>query len=200
MEGLERIIGEINSQAERDAKAIIAEAEKEAAEIIKNAEADAEHDIKAAEADAEKRAVRIRQSAESFSELDKSSRILSAKREAIDNAFDKALRDLKNSPADEYFSMVKRLIVKYAEKGEGTLVFNSADLLRVSPGFEIVVNDALPDDKSIRLSETADDSIDCGAKIIYGNIEINCDFSALVNESRETATLGVANILFGEEN
>lgn len=196
MDGLDRIVGEIGQAAQKQARSVAENAEAEAGRIIEDAKAAAKAEYDEMQKAANDRAKRVLEAADSAAQLDKSNRRLSERRRLIDTAFEKALEKLCSLPADDYFEAVKKLIVKYALAGEGNVVFNSCDLKRLSPGFEMVANAALPDDKTVKISDKADDSIVGGCRIVYGNIEINCDFRALIDEIRETATANVAHILF----
>jgi vacuolar-type H+-ATPase subunit E/Vma4 len=197
MDGLDRIIGEIKKSAEDEANKIVDDANKEADRILANAEDEAKVEYDKASAESKEYAGRITASADSFAVLDKSNRRLAEKRRLIDESFELAKSRLSNLPSDEYFEVVKKLILKYAADGKGVVLMNTGDLKRVSPGFEMVVNSALPDNKTIEISDKADDSISSGCRIIYGNIEMNCEFSSLIDESREFITGDVAQILFG---
>ena len=114
----------------------------------------------------------------------------------IDRVFDKAVEKLVNLPDDKYLAVITALVKKYADNGEGELIFNSKDLKKATPSFVDALNKSLTSGKSVVISEKADDSIVGGFRIRYGNIEVNCAFDALCNEYRETATTNVAKILF----
>ncbi len=196
MEGLEKILDAIAADAQKQSDEIVEEANNQAKAIKKESDDLSTAEYNSVVGKANERANRIIESADSFSEIDFRNKILSEKRVMIDRVFDKAVEKLVNLPDDKYLAVITALVKKYADNGEGELIFNSKDLKKATPSFVDALNKSLPSGKSVVISEKADDSIVGGFRIRYGNIEVNCAFDALCNEYRETATTNVAKILF----
>ena len=196
MEGLEKILDAIAADAQKQSDEIVEEANNQAKAIKKESDDLSTAEYNSVVGKANERANRIIESADSFSEIDFRNKILSEKRVMIDRVFDKAVEKLVNLPDDKYLAVITALVKKYADNGEGELIFNSKDLKKATPSFVDALNKSLTSGKSVVISEKADDSIVGGFRIRYGNIEVNCAFDALCNEYRETATTNVAKILF----
>ena len=86
--------------------------------------------------------------------------------------------------ADDYFAALEKLAVRNACKGEGELRLSKADLDRVPSGFIERINAELKDG-SVKLAAQGAD-IENGFILVYGDIEINCTFRALINEQKDT--------------
>ena len=196
MEGLEKILDAIAADAQKQSDEIVEEANNQAKAIKKESDDLSTAEYNSVVGKANERANRIIESADSFSEIDFRNKILSEKRVMIDRVFDKAVEKLVNLPDDKYLAVITALVKKYADNGEGELIFNSKDLKKATPSFVDALNKSLTSGKSVVISEKADDSIVGGFRIRYGDIEVNCAFDALCNEYRETATTNVAKILF----
>lgn len=68
------------------------------------------------------------------------------------------------------------------------------DLDRVPSGFADRINAALTDG-SVKLSGQSAD-IDNGFILVYGDIEINCTFRALINEQKDIVREKVCGVIF----
>ncbi len=84
--------------------------------------------------------------------------------------------------------------VRNACKGEGELRLSKADLDRVPSGFVERINAELKDG-SVKLAAQGAD-IENGFILVYGDIEINCTFRALINEQKDTIREKVCGVIF----
>ena len=170
MAGIEKITAEIISEANARADEILKSAQDNAKSIISEAEAKAEIEEKDILSKAEAKANSIMTSAESAGLLDKKNKILSAKQELINLSFDKAVNKLQNLDKNEYFDVLKRLMVYYAVKGEGEIILSSKDKENLPSDFLNDVNGKLDDKKSLKISDETDDKINGGFVIKYDEI------------------------------
>ena len=79
--------------------------------------------------------------------------VLSAKQEVIREVLEKAYEKVKAMSEEEYFSMLLKMVEKYALPQEGEICFSAADLARLPDGFEAKVSEtAASKGGSLRLS------------------------------------------------
>ena len=188
MSGLDRIIEKINADSLASCREIADQAQKSAQDIVSDA------DERAEQVDAEKKAQSIMTMSEANVSGIARRAELSAKVEAVDAAIEAAYDAMCDMGADEYFAALEKLAVRNAGKGEGELRLSKRDLDRVPSGFADRINAALTDG-SVKLSGQSAD-IDNGFILVYGDIEINCTFRALVNEQKDIVREKVCGVIF----
>lgn len=193
MSGLEKILSQIEYESDERCRSIIEDAKKKADRIIGNARDEAEAILKSGEEETAKKVERINQGAVSSAELGKSKLLLRAKLEIIDEILEKSLDKIKKLPEDEYFDIIKTLILANAKSGEGTLCLCEKDIGRLPEGFIASINKA-PGDKEIILGDATD--IDSGFILRYGDIDVNCSFDAIVQEKRDELRDALNSLLF----
>jgi V/A-type H+-transporting ATPase subunit E len=194
MSGLDRIIEKINADSLASCREIADQAQKRAQDIVNDADERAEQVYAEIIADAEKKAQSIMTMSEANVSGIARRAELSAKVEAVDAAIEAAYDAMCDMGADEYFAALEKLAVRNAEKGEGELRLSKRDLDRVPSGFADRINAALTDG-SVKLSGQSAD-IDNGFILVYGDIEINCTFRALINEQRDIVREKVCGVIF----
>lgn len=196
MTGLEKILEKIQAGADLQAAEIIEAAGAEAAEILKEADSAAEVKSAAIVEKAREEAELIRRMADSGSELEGRKLLLSLRQELISGVMDEALKRLRALPADQYFAVCERLACRFAEKGEGEIVFSAADKARLPGSFMDALNAKLAD-KGAKLA-LAKDTVesDGGFVLRYGGIEENCSFAAIVEHNRDSLSDQLGRILF----
>ena len=193
MTGLEKILSQIEYESDDRCRAIIEEANKKADGILDNARSEAESILTSEAEETAKKVENINQSAISSAELGKSKLLLKAKLEIIDEILEKSLDNIKSLPDEEYFDIIKALILANAKSGEGVLCLNEKDTKRLPADFIASVNKALGD-RAIVLGKAID--IDSGFILIYGDIDINCSFDAIVQEKRDELRDALNSLLF----
>ena len=181
MSGLDRIIEKINADSLASCREITDQAQKRAQDIVSDADERAEQVYAEIIADAEKKAQSIMTMSEANVSGIARRAELSAKVEAVDAAIEAAYA-------------LEKLAVRNAGKGEGELRLSKRDLDRVPSGFADRINAALTDG-SVKLSGQSAD-IDNGFILVYGDIEINCTFRALVNEQKDIVREKVCGVIF----
>ena len=194
MSGLDRIIEKINADSLSSCREIADQAQKKAQDIAEDANAHAEKAYSDIIADAEKKAQSILNMSEANISGIARRAELSAKVEAVDAAIEAAYDAMCNMGADDYFAALEKLAVRNACKGEGELSLSKADLDRVPSGFIERINAELKDG-SVKLAAQGAD-IENGFILVYGDIEINCTFRALINEQKDTIREKVCDVIF----
>lgn len=110
--------------------------------------------------------------------------ILATKVDIINKTIDEAEKKLANMPEDEYFAALYALVKKYSQAAEGEMLLSSNDLGRLPKDFESKINEGLADGAKITVRKTAT-NISQGFILVYGDIEINCTFDALIDDARD---------------
>ena len=167
MDGLKHILSEIEKDASAQVRQIEEEAKKDAENIITRAKLGAQKQAETIIALAEKKAKQKEENAKSSAELLIKKAILSAK-------------------SDVVASGIYSLISKYAQSGNGEIMLNERDLKRLPDGFIERAN-ALLSGGSLSLCKSSAD-ISGGAVLVYGMIEENCSFEALLSEYKADIT------------
>ena len=193
MSGLEKIISQIEYESNQRCNSIIEEANKKAEIIINSAKTEAEQISNNIAEQTAKKLENMKQSAESSAELAKSKILLKSKLEIIDDMLKKALDEIKALGDEEYFEIIRKLIIGNAKEGEGVLRLSSKDCKRLPDDFVASVNKELGD-KKITLGDEAD--IDSGFLLIYGDIDINCSFDAIASSKRDELRDALNTLLF----
>ncbi len=194
MSGLDRIIEKINADSLASCREIADQAQKRAQDIVSDANERAEQVYAEIIADAEKKAQSIMTMSEANVSGIARRAELSAKVEAVDAAIEAAYDAMCDMGADEYFAALEKLAVRNAGKDEGELRLSKRDLDRVPSGFADRINAALTNG-SVKLSGQSAD-IDNGFILVYGDIEINCTFRALINEQKDIVREKVCGVIF----
>ena len=195
MTGLEAILAQIEQDAQCQREALFTAAKAESHQILEEAQQEADRQAKAILEEAQRKADEIRARAESTALLEKRDRILRCKQLLIRDAMEQACEDLENAPAEEYFSILLELVVRFRQAGCGVLYLNARDLARVPQGFAAALHAAAPTKGEITVSPTPRD-IPNGFVLVYGLVEIDCTFQALFQEATDQLRDAVGAILF----
>ena len=180
--GLESIIQEIKADAEAKARDIIANAEKEAEAIKSDAKKQADLIISDSKTQAEQKSKLIAERGNSAKELSYRKALLCAKQEIISEMLTKALEKLKSLPDSEYFALLVKLIAKHQTGQSGKLMLSEKDYKRTPAGFAGEV--AKASDNKLTLDDGFA-KISSGFVLVYGGIEENCSFEALIASNDE---------------
>lgn len=200
MTGLEKIIEKIDYDCKITCEDIISKAQAEAQVILDNAKIAGEKAkseiIEAAKA---KNQTQL-DMAVSRAEHERKKAILAAKISIINDIIGESMQKLKTIPQDDYFDAIKKLVLLYAQKGNGVLSFSKNDLNRMPQNFEASANEMLKGtDKSVTISKEPV-SIDDGFIITYGDIEQNCTFDALLHVSMDEIKDALYKAIFTRES
>lgn len=124
--------------------------------------------------------------------------LLRTKTELVDETIGLALRHLRELPDEAYFSVIRTLALVYARAGEGEMRFSRKDLGRLPAGFERALNEALVKQGAQVRIGAQPVRIDGGFLLVYGDIEVNCGFEALLEASLEQVRDALSRELFAE--
>ena len=196
MAGIDNIIGQILQEAQEEAKGVIAAAEKEAASIREEAQRSAADLKKAADERSSEAVKTYAARSQSSADITKKKAILTAKQEMIEGIMSEALERLENQDDAAYFAMLKKILAKNVQMGDGTIAFSAKDTARLPKGFiEEAQAIAKKAGGRLKLAEPVK-GITSGFVLAYGGIEENCSLEAIFEAGREKIQDKVYRFLF----
>lgn len=200
MTGLDNIINKIKEDADSVQLQIKEQAEIEAAKIMEAAQLEVEEKRKAmlnrAQDDGRLRQERM----VSMAKLEGSKSVLKAKRDLIDQVYEKVYELLRIMPDQEYEDLLVRIITGTNPKASGFIRLSKDDKNRVSDRFISKVNDAFKqkgNDVSFELDPVNADGRG-GFVLICGNIEINGTFEKMMEMRKAEFEPVISNTLFSD--
>lgn len=193
MTGLDKIINQIQLDADNTTQGIKAKSEAQCTALLNEAEAEAQAILAKGKADADKKYNDIIKRAESAANLEERKITLLAKQDIIKSMISNTLKNILNLPEDQYFELIYKLIEKHSLNSEGVISFNKTDLSRLPADF--AEKASLISKGKLSLSETPAE-IDGGFILTYGGVDINCSISSLINDNSEKISDSVAQLLF----
>ena len=195
MTGLNKIIDKISQDSVAKCDGIIFDANNEATKIknaaIAQGDAQKQEIIKEAKA----KANAIIEMANSSASLEIRKNLLATKVEILNDTIDSAYEQMKAMPDKEYFEAIYALVKKYAQNMQGVMVLSQKDLDRKPKDFEKKINAQLPKDASLEVSNKPA-NIGEGFILIYGDVEINCTFKAIIEDSRDELKDKIYDMIF----
>ena len=133
MNGIEKITARIETDAKAEVAEILREAEEKAAAIRAQYKAQAEAQAKAAEAEGKEAAKRQAERLESAAHMEAKKRLLAAKQDCLNTAFDTAQAQLLALDEGEYAQLLAKMAVKASKTGKEEILLNARDRDRVGP-------------------------------------------------------------------
>lgn len=196
MTGLEKMKSQILDEAKALADSKVAEANDRAQEILDAAKAEAAKNVDSISRKSEAEVRNYKDRIASSIDLQRRTKILSAKQEVIADVLDKAYGALTQMEAGEYFAMLLKMLEKYALPQEGEIYFSPADLERMPGGFEAEVG-KIAESKGgkLEISKTGK-NIENGFILAYGGIEENCTLKAMFDAKRDELSDKIHRELF----
>ncbi|HZJ75859.1 MAG TPA: V-type ATP synthase subunit E family protein [Clostridia bacterium] len=196
MSGIEKITEKILSDANEQRERIINEANKKAEELIEGVKAEVQEGYNSIIADANRKAEDADKVSSSSGELTYRRLVLAAKTDILQDILKASVKALNELPSSEYFEVLSEMAISHAHEGkEGLIRFNKADKNRLPADFLQKVNARLGSKSSLTIDDMTAD-IDGGFLLIYGNIEENCDFNAIVSSKANKLSDIAADMLF----
>lgn len=196
MTGLDKIISQILDDAGKEADAVIVKAQSDAEAVLNGGKETCrklnEDGGKKMAADAVSYMERIKSSAE----LKKRQAVLSAKQQAIADMLDKAYSELLSKEPEEYFALVRKMLDKFVLAKQGEIYFSKKDLDRMPQNFEIEISKAAAEKGGSLSLIKEPKNIDGGFILVYGGVEENCSFKALLSAQRDELSDKVHEMLF----
>lgn len=195
MNGIDRITGRIDQDAQKEIDEITAQARSQADEITRSFQAQAQREsqeiVDRGRRNADERMERLA----SVAQLEARKMELAAKQEMLAKAFDQALAELTNLPEADYVSLLANLAVKASSTGREAVILSKKDRTRYGKQVVTQANERLKDGH-LTLSEQTR-NIKGGLILADGDVEVNCTFETLVRLQRGTLEREVAKVLFG---
>lgn len=196
MAGLDKMTRQILEEAKAAAEAKVEEAEGKAAEMINQANEEAARISESISQKSEAEVANYKERVLSSIDLQKRTKVLSAKQELISEMLEKSYESLAGMEADKYFEMLLKLLDKYVLPQEGEIYFSYADLKKMPKGYEAEVKKTAAA-KGGSLAVSAEGrNIENGFVLAYGGIEENCTLRAMFDEKREQLSDKVRELLF----
>ena len=198
MTGLEKMKSQILDEAGKAADVKVAEAKAQAEELIQAARTEAAREAESISRKSEAEVANYKERAASSMDLQKRSRILEAKQAVIAEVLDKAYEKVSTMEKDEYFSMLLKLVGKYALAQDGEICFSAKDLERLPSGFEEQAGEiAAGKGGSMKVSRETRD-IPNGFVLVYGGVEENCTLKAMFEAKRDELADKVNHLIFSQ--
>lgn len=192
MDGQQKIIDKILSDATHDAGEMLSEALKKAEALVaaKQAEADAEYDISVEEArKAGEEVVRRRLT---VADLEVKKLLLSAKKQAVDEAFEESLKKLLALPKEEYTALVESMIASAADDGD-VVVISENDKNVLTKAFFDKISAKIG--RKLTLSDTFG-NFRGGVMLLGKGVDKNLTFESELALLRDEVEPEVAKIMF----
>lgn len=192
MDGQQKIIDKILSDATHDAGEMLSEALKKAEALVaaKQAEADAEYDLSVEEArKAGEEVVRRRLT---VADLEVKKLLLSAKKQAVDEAFEESFKKLLALPKEEYTALVESMIASAADDGD-VVVISENDKNVLTKAFFDKISAKIG--KKLTLSDTFG-NFRGGVMLLGKGVDKNLTFESELALLRDEVEPEVAKIMF----
>lgn len=196
MAGIEKITDQIIEEAKLSAASKVENARKEAGEILENAR----QECLKMEAEASEKEENLKKTHESrvksSADQQRKRALLQAKQEIIKEVIDEAYRELKSQDSNSYFQTIEKLVKTYALPESGEIYFSKKDLSRMPQNFSEKIEKAAKESGgTLKLMKEAR-QIEDGFILVYGGIEENCTFRALLDAKKDQLQDQVNRILF----
>lgn len=193
MNGIDKIIARMESDAQAECAAIAAAGEAEAEAVLAARRADADRLLREGEEHRRVLAAQQLERLEGGSRLACRQRLLAEKQQLLDEAFARAADALLKLPRPEYIDLLASLAAENGQGGE-ELLFSPAD--RDSVGQAVV--DAANGKKTGAAFTLAAETRETGGGLVLrrGRMEINCGFAQLLRRMRQEDPSAAAGVLF----
>jgi V/A-type H+-transporting ATPase subunit E len=199
MTGADKIIATIEEESLAKRQAILSAAAEQAAQLVAQARQQAAQDSQAALEQAKKTAAHALEAAQAAAVLTLRRQLLQTKNEVIAQAIAAALQQLSTLPKAKYFEVLLQLAASQAQPGEGELRLSPGDLQRLPAGFRKKLNQALKDTGAKLQVSAETTNTQGGFVLVYGDIEQNCTFEALVAAKMDDIKDALYACLFAQE-
>ena len=199
MNGIEKITGRIEADAQEQAKAIAAEAEARCAEIRADYDKQAQDQYWARVRDGVKACEDRVQRMGRLAEMEARKSVLALKQEMVDAAFAAALDKISTLPPADYVAYLAKLAAQAATTGTETLVFSAKGQAACGQAVVDAANALLAQQgKPGRLTMSqATRDLRAGFVLQQGDIEVNCAVETIAELCRSELAAQGAEVLFG---
>lgn len=196
MSGIDNILTKLSEDCAGECKAILDDAEKQADSIVKNAQEQARLQGEKIASNAASQADEIVRLAESSAQMKQKQYALSRRVEVLNSVLSDALKELCSMSGSEYYAVMSKFAVNNALNGDGLLVMSDADAKNAPSDFIEKINGSIRDRGSLTLKADADFKAK-GIVLVYGDVEINLTFEAILSADEDIYKDTARKILFG---
>lgn len=193
MTGLSNILDRIENESVKKAEEIILKANNEADKMIFAAKKEAQEILDDYKAKTEKKTTEILSRIKASDEIEKKRAELFKKQEIIKTVLATAQNEIKSQSDDDYFDFLGKILTKYAQDQNGTVVLSNRDFESMTKSFKDILQEKGLAAKAGNLSDRN------GFVIVYGNIEINCTVNAIFDAEAEELSDMLNKFLFDSE-
>lgn len=197
MRGIEKIAAQIIGEAEEKKAAIYEEIQHKIDELNAKTDEEIKAELERINDDTLREEGTLEELAGLAAQQKRRQAALSAKQEVIGEIINEAYERLLNLEDEKYFAVIKKMLEDNVLSEKGEIIFSARDRQRMPKDFEDVIkNVALEKGGELVMSDEIR-SIDGGFVLVYGGIEENCAFKAMLEASREELHDMVNGKLFG---
>ena len=193
MNGIEKITGRINADAQAEIEAVLGEARAKADEIKASYDAQARQEYETLTQRGARAAEERESHLASSAQMEARKLVLAAKQEMLDKAFQQAERKLCTLNDEEMVRLLAALAVKASATGKEELILNGGVKRRL--GKAVVERANAQSGAHLSLS-AQEGSFEGGVVLKDGAVETNCTFDTLVRLIRGEMAGEVAKVLF----
>ena len=194
MNGIEKITDRITQDTQAEIQALVSQAEEQAKQILADSQAEAERIRERILAHGQRELEDHRSRLKSMNQLDERKAALAAKQDVIEEAFQAAVVRLSQLPEDQMVPLLARMIASNAQAGDGQVILAPAQ--RAAYGQKVVDQaNALIQGGRLTLGPE-DPEIQGGCMLRQGAVDANCTFEMLVRQRRTQLGGQVAEILY----
>lgn len=197
MRGIEKIAAQIIGEAEEKKAAIYEEIQHKIDELNAKTDEEIKAELERINDDTLREEGTLEELAGLAAQQKRRQAALSAKQEVIGEIINEAYERLLNLEDEKYFAVIKKMLEDNVLSEKGEIIFSARDRQRMPKDFEDVIkNVALEKGGELVMSDEIR-NIDGGFVLVYGGIEENCTFKAMLEASREELHDMVNGKLFG---
>lgn len=196
--GVEKLISSIIEEAQEEAEGTLAEANQKAEKLKQEINKAAEHNVKETLDNAHKNGTEKKKRMLAVYGLELRKELLTVKREALNEAYEKALIKLSQLNKEEYLALVKKLLLKIVSTGTESVSVSSEEKYIDAAFLDTVNAELKASGKAGDLKMSREKAnIKNGFVLKQCGLIIDCSFDTLIKELRDSTESQVAQILFG---
>ena len=197
MRGIEKIAAKIIGEAEEKKAAIYEEIQHKIDELNAKTDEEIKAEIERINDDTLREESTLEELAELAAQQKRRQAALSAKQEVIGEIINEAYDRLLKLDDERYFAVIKKMLEDNVLSEKGEIIFSARDRQRMPKDFEDVIKNVALEKGGELVMSDENRSIDGGFVLVYGGIEENCTFKAMLEASREELHDMVNGKLFG---
>lgn len=197
MRGIEKIAAQIIGEAEEKKAAIYEEIQHKIDELNAKTDEEIKAELERINDDTLREEGTLEELAGLAAQQKRRQAALSAKQEVIGEIINEAYERLLNLEDEKYFAVIKKMLEDNVLSEKGEIIFSARDRQRMPKDFEDVIKNVALEKGGELVMYDEIRSIDGGFVLVYGGIEENCTFKAMLEASREELHDMVNGKLFG---